>query len=905
MSTRALASSPSNAALPQPPPQYHLGSPKKSSGTSVNTLASMLHAVGAKKEQQKTLAASASTPGFKMGGTSVSRPSGTTPASGVQIRPASATQAARAKVQFSRSAATGTTTPAAASRTTSQAGFHSNASSTHSTPQKQLTGSGSRSNLSILPPMSPPPIKSFGASADFRQPPSPSKLVVAEGSEADLNDLTSLDPKFLVGNQMDVNLAEGLHLLREHLVKLVPNALLKSNKYRHQVDDLLDELTRGAQRIYETSVAKNVLLAQSLDQKSSAEASEQRYRQSIANLQLSSWGNLSELENDIAQIEREIIERGSFSVEDQSSIGVGLQFGIENVSTKEEQMRKAKQMRSQGGPGVINDEGANGEEDGSTSKSVSKLVYLKFRRLEQLIYVLKRKLSVLENYPHQKEIDAKYGSIEGLMKRVEELEQENLRLETRVSGGQFLKYNEATLLKPRNLTNLPVPFLHLLIVSLQQTLQGYITRIEDSISVGREFSNTKHPLYQMVRTWSTEVEREARKHELGGKGKKKAAASVPGVLVLEGGQEKIDIDEMFERIAVSTGASLSKKTGGWNAHQEQKESPYAQQSSTGKILRASGSNAQLAAQREATASQLQAERNNELAEQLAAATLQIQSLQFENDLLQREVRNSKWIEGVLKKEGIIPNRSGLGRAPTLDHHDENEPEEQEEEEDGGIQILATSTTTNWSVHDEEKQSSEQQDDNASFDSTQSIDGSADSPRPASLDVSTAPDADEDDHPPTVIRAITITAPPRTNPASPSKARLSSVSKGLLRHLQSYSGELERYKAFVQMYQKLHVSRERTLTAEQQDKAKLEKILIALLKKYPQLQDAPGEASSSSGYGGIGSKRSSMRNSLRAGDTLSSTTTSQQGSRKVSRRNSIDANSQDGSPNPAAVLGENR
>jgi hypothetical protein len=572
-----------------------------------------------------------------------------------------------------------------------------------------------------------------------------------------------------------------------------------------------------------------------------------------------------QLQQDIARIEREIVERGRFSVEDATSVGVGLQFGIENVETKAEALAKAKAKNGKSpartsSSSMFNESTASDTEH--VSQSTSKLVFLKFRRLDQLIYILKRKLSVIENYPRQQEIDRKYGSIDGLVARCDALETENARLESRLSSGA-LKYNEDALLRVRNLNRYPPAFLHLLIVSLQQTLVSYMRAVEDTIGVGKDFSNAKHPLYPLVKSWSIEVEKETRKLEITKK-KKTPTAKDHGVMHLDSGKAKLDIDEMYQSMLAT-----KKPTT-----QEQKENITG-----GKVLRAAGT---VVASKESASSIAYTASNLELSSELSSASLQIQSLEFENDLLRREVRNFKWMEGVLKREGIIANRSGSDCAPTVPSATEDHAHATLDQHDA-IHVQTTTTLERNDTEEEKEQQAaidaEQQDQPAEGATPiSSREEKFAYPNDLDTDAQTKEEADADAAPPTVLRSITITAPPPSSVPSScasSSGRLSSVSRSLLAHLQSYAGEVERYRAFILQYQKLHVSRERALQTAEHEKGQLVKIMLHLVKKFPQLHDVTA-------VGGATKTTNAKELSHRGG----ANTPTRPGSRNLSRRPSI-------------------
>lgn len=665
-------------------------------------------------------------------------------------------------------------------------------------------------------PMSPQQFLSSSASAPSLVPP-PLKGIDSDEEIMD-RSIQDISPRFLTG--ADPNLTHGLQLLKENLNKLLPNQMLRSSKYRSQVDNLLGELTRHAQYVHDMSVTKNALLKRSIDDKSTAEASELRCRKSVLKLGLNDWGNLDSLKADIASIEREIIERGRFTAEDPNAISVGLQFGIETGDAKAEAALKEKLRTRQQSQRSTRDEcivGEGAEFDADIPNSTHQLVYLKFRRLDELISVLKRRLSTLENYPHRSLIDRKYGSLDGLLAHCDRLEKENLRLESRLSG----KYREDALLKPRNLIACSTPFLHLLIVALQQTLQAYMS-VVDELSVGKEFTNAKHPLYNLIRSWSAEVDRDRKKHDIQSASSINASAASANrkALSLDSAAAKLDIDELYQRMVEKAN--------------EQKDTMTQSSSNAAngtKVMRASAANSSAPQSSSSSSSALP----SDLPSSLHSASLTISSLTAENDLLKKELENYRWMARVLNKEGINQHNKTTKETVRGGHSDVTDNDER---------VESNQEQTNPCPSSEEKEEPISLGvDHDDTDGAPSF--TVDTRSLSNLSLS----SEGDSNPPTVLRANADSStdfnrvPVDDGAGMPlrhvadSSPRVSRVSRNLLRHLHASSGEVARYRAFLNDYHRLHADREAALDTATREKQQLLRIMMHILKKYPHLYDA--------------------------------------------------------------------
>jgi hypothetical protein len=693
----------------------------------------------------------------------------------------------------------------------------------------------------------------------------------ADNAELDgEEELLDMSASSLVSGS-DVNLAEGIVLLETNLVRLLPNSLLKSAKYRVRIQALLDALKLRATHAHAEAKARKAALEAAMAAQAAAEASEARYRNSISNLQLNSWGNASELREDIASLEREIVSRGRLTVEDHASVGTGLAKGIERHDEIENGAMSQMDLHHQSEQAL-----SRLPDSGSVRDTTSKLVFTKFKRLEQLIFLLKRKLAVLENYPHQSEIDARFGGIDALLARVDELQEEVLRLEARLEG-QAVRFKEDALLRPRDLTQCPTPFLHLLIVSLQSTLQTYMRAVDDAIGLARESHNqhstTRHPLNQLFKLWQSDVEREAKRLEVAvaagpssdsgsssKRGSLKQQDSIAGAMALKLAQqqqsEKVDVDELWNNLHPSPAAAASSTAVTLSV--SSKAARQAQQHA----------DKQAAAVAAATAA---AQQVTDLSAQLSAASLRIASLEFDKEVLERQAQNARWIEEVLRREGIVAHDSATSAVPAEGHtnpasddadgaQQQQQQEQQDEEEE-----------------DSEQQLQERQQAEADESVDWTDDGTPQKQQRALEAIDATEEAAEDgeeeqEPPPTVLRhAITVTAPDGSSNHThseplqqPRGVGVTRVSRGLLRHLHSYRSELSRYRRFVAQYQSLHVSRETALARAEHERLALTKVLTHLLRKHPFLADAAaananaGQPTSSRGSV-AGQSQSSSRN----------------------------------------------
>jgi hypothetical protein len=684
----------------------------------------------------------------------------------------------------------------------------------------------------------------------------------------------------------DVNLAEGIVLLETNLVRLLPNSLLKSAKYRVRIQALLDALKLRATHAHAEAKARKAALEAAMAAQAAAEASEARYRNSISNLQLDSWGNAAELRADIASLECEIVSRGRLTVEDHASVGQGLAKGIERHDEIDNGALSQLDLHHQSEQAL-----SRLPDNGSVRDTTSKLVFTKFKRLEQLIFLLKRKLAVLENYPRQSEIDARFGGIDALLQRVDELQEEVWRLEARLEG-QAVRFKEDALLRPRDLTQCPTPFLHLLIVSLQSTLQTYMRAVDDAIGLARESNNqhstTRHPLNQLFKLWQTDVEREAKRLEVAAaagpssdsgssskRGSLKQQDSIAGAMGLKLAQqqqsEKVDVDELWNNLhplpaaaASSTAVTLSVSS---------KAARQAQQHA----------DKQAAAVAAAAAA---AQQVFDLSAQLSAASLRIASLEFDKEVLERQAQNARWIEEVLRREGIVAHHAASAataegkteaESDDVDSAQQQQQQEQQDEND---------EETEQQLHERQQAEADESVDWAD-------DGSPQKQKRALEAIDGAEEAEgdgeeEQEPPPTVLRhAITVTAPDGSSDHTHSEPSLqprgdgvTRVSRGLLRHLHAYRSELSRYRRFVTQYQSLHVSREFALARAENERLALTKVLTHLLRKHPFLADAAAANANASAAGQPTSSRGSV-----AGQSQSSSRNKPLNSRITSSRQS--------------------
>ena len=747
--------------------------------------------------------------------------------------------------------------------------------------------------LSILPPMSPPPIVRPAAVAFARREESKDHSDgddgngdEADGSAAGDFDMSSLS----LASGSEVNLAEGIDLLESNLLRLLPNALVRSGKYKAGVTQLIKALRLRANQAHGESKARKAALEAALFARSVAEASEARYRASIHNLSLDSWGNTAELTKDIRALEEEIIKRGRSTVEDTESVGVGLQFGIESDTAPTTSVAASGSAAgATSSPSMLlkgrGETVAMVTETASLGESTSKLVYTKYKRLEQLIYLLRRRLATLENYPSQKLIEAKFGSLENLLASQAKLEAEVERLESRLAT-QRIQFQSDALLRTRNLNAYPVPFLHLLIVSLQSSLASYTSAWSQVMGFAKDAASglpSKHPLYNAFRTWSAQVERESRKMDVASSApskklteKRSATAAGPvGVLPLHSVQDKLDVDELWASISAATAAkegAMSKRGASGSNHATAGEHKDGTPS---RALHPAAGSSSSAAATSSPSSDLSA------AAALSVASSKISALEFELGLLRKENKTLSWMQGILAREGFISNRSGTDLSPALresvqftaqgEVHAQRAEEEDGEEDEQQIEIISSTRTLGGSGNgDHEDEDTEESGDRIVVTPPRRLDvAGADSPSAGG-----AADVSPDSPPPTMLRAITITAPRPRDLVSPkgvaqgnngmgsmarqasmasaaaagSKGAVSTISRSLLAHLQHYVNELREYKRHVLSFQHMHAAREATLARSEADRWTLEKCMMMLLKKYPAISEGGPIGGSNSSNG---------------------------------------------------------
>ncbi len=191
-----------------------------------------------------------------------------------------------------------------------------------------------------------------------------------------------------------------------------------------------------------------------------AKFGEKELREKFDSIRLFEWSDKEKLKKSISEIDAEIkkfsriveIRDEKMSNDDESEIGSGV--------------------------------GSNSE--------VESLIAEKFLKLENLIFLMKKKFASLQKYPYQEEIEEKFGSIEGLLARVDQLNKENERLKRRET-----RFAHAPLLKRRILSNCEPAFLYLLVTALQNELaqakesaklmksMNFLTSLSQSNSINR------------------------------------------------------------------------------------------------------------------------------------------------------------------------------------------------------------------------------------------------------------------------------------------------------------------------------------------------------------------------------------------------------------------------------------
>ncbi len=106
------------------------------------------------------------------------------------------------------------------------------------------------------------------------------------------------------------------------------------------------------------------------------------------------------------------------------------------------------------------------------------LVFLKFKRLEQLIYCLRRRLSLIELHGQRTDVINQYGSVDNLLTLNKQLTTENDKLRRRE-----LRFVHHPLLKRRALAHASTPLVHGLVIALQNELTAceQVTNELDSV----------------------------------------------------------------------------------------------------------------------------------------------------------------------------------------------------------------------------------------------------------------------------------------------------------------------------------------------------------------------------------------------------------------------------------------
>jgi hypothetical protein len=96
---------------------------------------------------------------------------------------------------------------------------------------------------------------------------------------------------------------------------------------------------------------------------------------------------------------------------------------------------------------------------------VQHLVSLKFKRLEELVFVLRKKIVDAQTYGALASVVDEHGSVDAMKKRMVQLETENARLKQRE-----LRFQRSELLRRRPLVEMEPSFMRCLIVALQNEL---------------------------------------------------------------------------------------------------------------------------------------------------------------------------------------------------------------------------------------------------------------------------------------------------------------------------------------------------------------------------------------------------------------------------------------------------